>query len=106
MSSQVISLFVGRDYPMKIELTEKQKSIMIGSDDSCKKGYIEKETYLAPFHCLIYLQKDENQQSWKTYIQEKALNPQKYVTCVNKGRLGMRETQLLFDNDEIKIGKG
>ncbi|CAI2168191.1 2140_t:CDS:1 [Funneliformis geosporum] len=105
MSSQTISSLLGRGHQNNFKLTEKQKSIMIGSDDSCRKGFICSETYLAPFHCRIFLQKD-NVHGWKTLIQEKAMNPQKYVTFVNKNRLKMRETQWLWNGDEVKIGRG
>ncbi|RIA79854.1 kinase-like domain-containing protein [Glomus cerebriforme] len=107
MSSQVISRFEGRNYKMTITLTEEQKSVMIGSDDTCRKGHIcDNETVLAPYHCLIYLQRDENRKSWKTIIQEKAMNPQKYVTLVNNSILEVRRKQWLGNNDEIKVGNG
>ena len=107
MSSQVIALFEGRNYAMTIELTEEQKCVVIGSDYSCRKGYVSQdETIIASFHCRVYLQRDESQKGWKTIIQEKAMNPKKYATYVNNHKLKMRGTQWLLDNDEIKIGAG
>ncbi|CAG8519810.1 10696_t:CDS:1 [Funneliformis mosseae] len=103
--SQTISSLLGRGHQNNFKLTEKQKSIMIGSDDSCRKGFICSETYLAPFHCRIYLQHDKIH-GWKTFIQEKAMNPQRYVTMVNKDRLKMRETRWLWDGEEVQIGRG
>jgi meiosis-specific serine/threonine-protein kinase MEK1 len=105
MSFQVISRFEGRNVRKCIELTESKTSISIGSDDSCGKGKIcGDEVLIAPLHCFVYLRKNENQQIWETYIQEKAMNLQKYVTYVNNCRLKMRGKQILYDNDEIKVG--
>ncbi|PKY47414.1 kinase-like protein [Rhizophagus irregularis] len=104
MSLQVISCFKGRNVQKYIELTENQKSIIIGSDDACGKGYIDNEVLIAPFHCFVYLRKKENQQIWETFIQEKTMNTQKYVTYVNDSKLKMRGKQMLFDDDVIKLG--
>lgn len=104
MSLQVISCFKGRNVQKYIELTENQKSIIIGSDDACGKGYIDNEVFIAPFHCFVYLRKKENQQVWETFIQEKTMNTQKYVTYVNDSKLKMRGKQLLFNDDVIKLG--
>ncbi|GBC10718.1 hypothetical protein RclHR1_09850007 [Rhizophagus clarus] len=105
MSSQVISRLKGRNCRLCIELTENQSSVMIGSDDSCGKGNTKvSEAIISPLHCFVYLHKKENQQFWETYIQDKAMNTQKYVTYVNNCKLKMRGKQLLFDNDVIKLG--
>src|SRR4051812_46769584 len=105
MSSQVISRFEGRNFNFHVELTEEQKCVIIGSDSSCKQGYINKDDeIIAPLHCRVYIQKDVR--SWKTHIQEKAMNSQKYETYVNGHRLGMRKKQWLCHKDEIRIGNG
>src|SRR5581483_7860457 len=107
MSSQVIACFEGRNYAMTIELTEEQKCVIIGSDYCCRKGYInQNESLIAALHCRVYLQRSSNLKSWNVFVQEKAMNTQKYATYVNNNKLEMRKTQLLIDNDEIKIGSG
>src|ERR1043166_5299713 len=107
MSPEVISRFEGRNYNLCIELTEKQKCVVIGSDCTCRQGYIrhrQGEKIIAAFHCRVYIEKDGR--DWKTYIQEKAMNSQMYETYVNGNRLKMREIQWLCNKDEIKIGSG
>jgi len=90
MSSEVIARFEGRNYAMTIELTKERSCVDIGSDYSCRKGYINQdETIIASFHCRVYLQKCEK--GWKTLIQEKAsINLKEYVTYVNNHKLLMR----------------
>ena len=105
MPSQVIALFEGHDHSKKIEFTEKMTSVVFDSDHSCKDGYICKnDKTIALFHCRIYLQRSETQEGWNTYIQDRSMNSQKYVTYVNDHRLEMRKSQLLCDNDKITIG--
>ena len=105
MSSRVIALLEGHGHSKKIELTEEMTCVDFGSDRSCKDGYIcNNNNTIALFHCRIYLQRSETQEGWDTYIQDRSMNSQKFVTYVNDHRLEMRKSQLLCDNDKITIG--